>query len=285
METLTTITLAWDLFSKGMPKSHIAEYLCKNRETIHIWIKGIQQYGLKGYLNRYELAKKGSRASRQLDPIIKSWIFEIRQRERDCCGQKILYYLQQEHNVSVSVPKIYEVLKERYKIKSKWTRDPHRGHVPKASNPREVVQMDSVVFGDIYAFTGIDICSREVDVILAPKLNSQWGQYFLKQSMKRRFDNFVDTIQTDGGPEFKDSFSDIVMSFCNTRRIARPYKKNEQSFIESFNRTLRKECLGWSNYNLYELPACKKRVESFLYKYHYIRPHISLGMKPPLKLN
>ena len=35
--------------------------------------------------------------------------------------------------------------------------------------------------------------------------------------------------------------------------IARPYKKNEQSFIESFNRTVRGGCLGWTKYRAEEL--------------------------------
>ncbi len=46
--------------------------------------------------------------------------------------------------------------------------------------------------------------------------------------------------QTDGGPEFR---GDLFL-FCNRHRIARPYRKNEQSYIESFNRTVKKECLS-----------------------------------------
>jgi transposase len=42
----TLITLCWELYEKGIAKSHIAGRLGKHRETIHIWIKGIQEYGL-----------------------------------------------------------------------------------------------------------------------------------------------------------------------------------------------------------------------------------------------
>jgi uncharacterized protein YjcR len=42
----TLITLCGELYEQGLPKSHIAEKLGKNRETIHIWIRGIEQYGL-----------------------------------------------------------------------------------------------------------------------------------------------------------------------------------------------------------------------------------------------
>lgn len=47
MEVLnqTKITLAWELFESGAPKSSIAENLQIHRETVHLWIQGIQAYG------------------------------------------------------------------------------------------------------------------------------------------------------------------------------------------------------------------------------------------------
>lgn len=76
--------------------------------------------------------------------------------------------------------------------------------MPVAIKPREVVQMDTVDFGEIFAFTGIDIFSREADVFVAKELTSQSGYIFLKQAMGRRFDGFAEMIQTDGCSEFKD---------------------------------------------------------------------------------
>jgi len=71
----------------------------------------------------------------------------------------------------------------------------------------------------------------------------RFGCEFLYQSMRQRFGHAY-LIQTDGGAEFKTDFTDTVYLFCDRYRIARPYRKNEKSYIESFNRTLRKECLG-----------------------------------------
>ncbi|MBI5452441.1 transposase, partial [Candidatus Gottesmanbacteria bacterium] len=67
-------------------------------------------------------------------------------------------------------------------------------------------------------------------------------------------------------------------------RVARPYRKNEQSYIESFNRSFRQECQGWTKYRHYQLPYCQEMVESILRRYHYHRPHMGRGMnmKPPL---
>ena len=102
--------------------------------------------------------------------------------------------------------------------------------------------------------------------------------------MPRRFDGFSEIIQTDGGSEFKGEFSQAVDDYCDRHRIARPYKKNEQAFIESFNRSLRKECLGWAKYSASEIPQLSFHVEDWLRYYHYERPHISLDMHPPLKI-
>lgn len=51
-----------------------------------------------------------------------------------------------------------------------------------------------------------------------------------------------------------------MLQYCARHRIVRPYKENEQSYIESFNRTLRKECLGWASYRVEELPTLTTEV-------------------------
>ena len=57
---------------------------------------------------------------------------------------------------------------------------------------------------------------------------------------------------------------------------------NEQAFIEAFNRSLRKEYLGWVKYQPKEIPTLTKEVENWLDYYHTRRPHLSLAMRPPL---
>ena len=282
MRNETLITLCWELYEQGIHKVRIASRLGKHRETIHLWIKGIEEYGFLPFLDRYEQAKKGERQSRQVDPILKRRVWAIREREYNCCGQKIQYFLELEYGIHLSIPKIYEILAEKYIIRSRWKKNHSRGPIPKASCPREVVQMDSIDFGGLFAFTAIDIYTREADILLAPELTAEYGLSFLRQSMERRFDNHVHLIQTDGGPEFKADFLAHLSAFSDRHRIARPYRKNEQAYIESFNRTVRKECLGWHNYQANELKECTEMVEYFLKRYHYHRPHLGLGMRTPL---
>ncbi len=172
---------------------------------------------------------------------------------------------------------------ERYVLRPRGRTNQSRGVVPTATAPRAVIQMDTVALGEVFAFTGVDIYTKEADVVLRPGLTSEDGAAFLRTAMPRRFTGPVQIVQTDGGPEFKGAFAQLVSQYCARHRIARPYKKNEQAYIESFNRTLRKECLGWTTYRVAELPALSAEVRAFLDRYHYHRPHLGLTpMRPPL---
>lgn len=284
MQTLTHMTLAYELAEQGLSHTTIAAHLGRHRETIGLWLKGIATYGLSGFLQRHTQSKKGPRRARQVPTTIKRLIWELRVREHDCCGQKIAYFLEQEYHVRLSVPKIYEILAEKYVIRSKWRKNQKRGVVPTALRARAVIQMDTVAFGQLFAFTGVDIYTKEAEVVLRPTLTSDDGAAFLRTAMARRFTGWVEVLQTDGGPEFKGAFAQQARTYCERHRIARPYKKNEQAYIESFNRTLRKECLGWGTYRAVDLARLIPEVDAFLARYHYHRPHLGLSpMRPPLQ--
>lgn len=180
------------------------------------------------------------------------------------------------------MPKIYEVLAEKYTIHSKG-KNQVRGEVPVAHAPRQVIQMDSIDFGGVFAFTAIDIWSREVDILLRPTLTAADGEAFLHFCRRRRFNRLVRVLPTDGSSEFEAQFALEVWRYCQQHRIARPYKKNEQSYIESFNRMVRKECLGWNKYQADDIKRLTMRVEAFLERYHYHRAHLAFEpMRPPL---
>lgn len=283
MKIFTKIALAWELHEQGVSNTKIARHIGKHRETVGIWINRIKAVGIEVFLDEHDSAKKGPRQKRKVDARIKRLVWQIREDEHDCCGQKIQFYLKRDHGVLLGVTKIYEVLHEKFEIKSKWKKGTViKGLVPTADKPRQVVQMDTIDFGDIFAFTVIDIVARDADVFMAPALTGECGYQFLQFSMPRRFEGYVKLIQTDGGSEFKEAFSNHVLEYCSKRRVSRSYKKNEQCYIESFNRTVRKECLGWGKYRTDQLQECQTLADSFLDRYHYHRPHMGLGMRPPL---
>ena len=285
MEQQTKIVLAWELHEQGVSNCQIARDLQINRETVNRWIAGVTEQGLLPFLEARHKGQSKPRPARQVPVHVKQKVWFLREREEQCCGQKIAYFLEKEHGVRLSVPKIYEVLAEKYVIRSKWKKNKARGPVPEAGKPREVVQMDTIDFGRVFAFTAVDIFTREADVFLAPELTAEQGRLFLEVCMARRFTpGFVELVQTDGGSEFKGAFAQAVGGYCNRHRVARPYKKNEQGFIESFNRTVRKECLGWITYKPSDITGLNQQTEAFLKRYHHHRPHLAFEpMRPPLE--
>ncbi len=277
---LTKITIAWEMYESGIPKAHIASRLGVQRETVHIWIKEIIEVGLLEFLDQYTQAKKGERSKRKIDGLLKVRIYKLREKYRDCCGQKIREFLLDEYGITLSTTTIYKILAEKFKLRSKWKKNQIRGSIPEAFAPREVIQMDTVDFGAVFAFTGVDIFSKEVNVKLYSSLTAKDGLDFLRASFDMRF-HHTNLLQTDGGPEFKAEFKQHVFDYADRFRVSRPYKKNEQSYIESFNRSLRKECLGWGKYQPTDIPSLERELTDYLVYYHNKRPHMSLNMKTP----
>lgn len=233
VQITTKIVMASELVEEGIKKTHITERLGIGRATLYRWINRIEKAGsVEGFIDEYLSAKKGKRAKRKVDGKLKKLIYKIREENHDCCGQKIAHYLKRDHNINLGVTTIYKILRERYQLRSKWKKNKKRGSVPEAGKPREVVQMDTVDLGEIFAFNGVDIFTKEVDVVLRPSLTSHDGHISLKESMRKRFDNFVDLIQTDGGSEYKDEFKDNVLAFTKRHRVAKPYKKMSKALLK-----------------------------------------------------
>lgn len=63
VKQITKISLAWDLFCQGVPKSHIASSVGIHRETVGLWTNGIAKHpdNLKGFLEDYLNSKEGER--------------------------------------------------------------------------------------------------------------------------------------------------------------------------------------------------------------------------------
>lgn len=278
MNNVTKIHVCWNLYQSGVSPEEIPGKIGKHRATVYRWIKGFRQKSIRQFLVDYESAKKGRRR-RKTNPILKDHIYTIRESKRECCGEKIQYFLKKEYNEEVCVSTIYRILNEKYVLRARWRKNETRGSVLKGSKPREAIQVDTVDFGSIYAFTAIDTFTREASVILKKRLDAKSGEEALISQLK--FFGRIDGIQRDGGPEFKAQWQTKARTCIAKIRTARPYRKNEQAFIERFNGILRKECLGHLKYSHKDLLSLQRKVNVFLTYYHYERPHLSLNMLTP----
>lgn len=279
MQSIPLIEFAWELSKTGVGPDDIAIKVGKDRATIYRWIAGIKLKGIRKFLKDYQQAKKGRRQKRKTDPVTKARIYDIRERYHNCCGEKIAYWMEHDYGIKIGVSTIYNILGEKYELRSKWKKNQKRGPVPKAAAAREILQHDTVDFGQLFAFTGIDIFTREAQVVIANSLDANSGSHALHQQMN--YFESVNLMQKDGGPEFGKEWEETAKLYCQKIRTSRPYRKNEQAYIESFNRTLRKECLGWRHYRKSDLPWVQAKVNEFLDFYNHRRPHLSLNLLAP----
>jgi len=272
------IRIAWKMYQTGISAEKIPEAVGVHRATMYRWIAGIHKYGFVHYLEKYRTAKKGHR-QRKTDVLVKMRIYTLREEHHSCCGQKLRYLLKKEHGIELGVSTIYRILGERYKLRSKWKKSKKRGEVLKGDKPRAVVQIDTVILGEIFAFTCIDTYTKEGVVVIQDTLTADKGRNTMETLLYRW--NTIDHLQRDGGPEFKAECEQYLQEHVGELRTARPYRKNEQAFIEKFNATLRKECVGHVHYKKQDLQEVQAMVDNWLIYYHTKRPHMSLGMLTP----
>ena len=279
MTNVTRIYLAWELRQAGQPVEYIAERVGRHRATVYRWLRGIRQRGIRGYIRHYQGAKKGRRV-RKTHAYIEQRVLSIRRDYRQCCGQKIVYLLSQE-GIELSVSTVYRILNKHLSSLRKHSRTAKGQPAQKGRYPRDVIQMDTVDLGEIYAFTAIDTYTKEAVVVMQPGLTAQHGQ----RALEGVADAFgpLRLLQTDGGSEFEKEFAQVVHQYAQEHVIARPYKKNDQAFIECFNGTLRREEFGHTPFKATDLALAQQRADAFLDYYHRQRPHLALDMKTPFE--
>lgn len=278
-DSITKIEICKSLLLNGISPEGLPAQLGVHRSTIYRWKRKIERLGINEFKRRYRRAKQGRRQPRKTGVLTKVHIYDIRTEYHDCCGEKIQFILKQRYGSTVAVSTIYRILGEKYQLRGKWKKYSKRGFVRRGTKPREVVQTDTVDFGGLYAFTAIDTYTKEASVIIRSRLTSFDGAEALKAQLK--YFTKIDHIQRDGGPEFKKDWQIYATAHIPSIRTARPYKKNEQAFIERFNGILRKECLGYAQYKKRDLERVQRYVNEFLDYYHTKRPHLSLNMKTP----
>jgi hypothetical protein len=71
------------------------------------WAQAIEGYGdLETCLEYYQQAEKGSRRKRRSDAMQKRRIWTLREKYRQCRGQKIQYFLQKEYQMEVNATRV-----------------------------------------------------------------------------------------------------------------------------------------------------------------------------------
>lgn len=277
MDSIAQIRVAHNLKEQGFTVAVIAKAVGRHRATIYRWLQGIERYGLEGFVQRQRNAKKGRRV-RKVHPYVVQRVLTLRREYRDCCGQKIAHLLRQE-GILLSVSTVYRILNKYLRPLRKHTRTARGQPAQRGYYAGEVVQMDTLALGALYAFTAIDTYTKQAVVVIRPGLTAEDGRLALEEVARRL--GPIRVLQTDGGSEFEKDFAAAVPLYAQEHVIARPYRKNDQAFIECFNGTLRREEFGRTPFKASDLALAQQRADAFLDYYHHRRPHLALGMKTP----
>lgn len=280
MKNVSIYEMAWELISAGVKVEEVAKRLGKHKVTIYRWKKGIRYRGIRRFVKEKIQAKR-ERKRRTLKTEVVLRIKKIRE-ETDWCGEKIVWELKRKYGVKVSRASVYRVLGRYYTLRSKWKKNQVRGPQPRAEKPRDVIQADTVDLGDLFAYTAVDIFTREASVVLGDTLEASEGARCVREIFNSL--GSCQIFQTDNGGEFGRECSQIIHQFALKHRKIHARRKNENAFIESFHRSLRKECLGWIKYKREEKEKLQVLINQYLVHYHTERPHLGLGLKTPAEV-
>ena len=87
-------------------------------------------------------------------------------------------------------------------------------------------------------------------------------------------------LRSDNGSEFISRSLAVFLSQSGTEsRFIKPGSPWQNAFVESFNSTLRRDCLDIEEF--YNLADAQVKLRIFKRYYNEERPHSSLGNRPP----
>lgn len=279
MAQSSVYAVAWRLHESGVGVNEIARGLSVSRATVFRWLQVIRVRGIRWFERWMKSCKQRTR-KRQIDPRIPALVKEFR-RSCDWCGEKIRWWLKKTHGLVASVATIYRILRTEFRLSSPWKKRSVRGGPPKAERPRHVLQMDLVHLGmfGLSVLTVIDTWTREG---LALPLKDREAKSVARwlPTLKRHFGP-ITILQTDNGSEFKGVFLKQVTRWATTHRTIHPGAKEENGFVESFNRTVRDYGVGRRTWQHHEYSKLAATLEDFVRRYNHETPHLSLNLQTP----
>ena len=275
--TLTQYEVAWNMYQAKLTVPQICRVVHKDRATIYRWIGRIKRSGIRKFLQDKRTCRARRPRAQTPETTIQK-IVDIR-NQFGWCGQKIRKELHENHGIAIGLSTIYRWLHKRF-TKAAVGIQRYKKHTAlvTATKPREVVEHDTVDLGGkqahVYAYTAIDIFTKEPSVYIARDLEMTTGAEAF--AFQKQFYGPVGLHQSDGGSEFQTLFVAAVVATGSDHRYSRPYKKNEQSHIENFNKALRSECFPRGEYREADIPELQQQANAFTK--HYIERRWHMGL-------
>ena len=268
-----------------------ARHFGVTRETVGIWKKKFEKYGIAG-LN------DGSHRPKTLRTMVTSWlvkseIVKLRKQYPAWSKYKISRILERDKQVMVSASTVGRVLKKKGLINPKKSKKRSKAAKhPRKRFPRgftihcegDMVQIDTkhvTLIGGrkIYQFTAIDVLSKRRVLKYYPSLASKNGAAFLRHCITR-FPFVIKNVQTDNGPEFLKHFDALCKKLNLPHYFIYPRKPKENSYVENSHGSDENEFYLQGNVGC-TIEAMQEKLDEWEHTWNYIRPHEALDYLTP----
>ena len=248
-----------------------------------------------GYSERRACALTRQHRSTQRKPSRRDPRLELRQRMHEIAQTRIRYgyrriqIMLRREGWPISRNLVYLLYREEgLALRSKRPRRRkmvvHREARIKPSRPNQVWSLDFVhdqLSGGqkFRILTVVDVYSREglateVDYRLKAENVVEVLNRLVRQRGAPKF------LFADNGAEFTGHLVDLWAYHHNVRiDFSRPGKPTDNAFIETFNGSLRDECLNLHWFD--NLAEAKRLIEAWRIDYNVSRPHMGIGNIPP----
>ena len=263
---------------RGWSTRQVAKYTGYSQSVIVKWCKKDPTGGWRPIETQ---SSKPNRHPKQLSEELVKKITDMRSEIKR--SSEIVHVSLAEKGIMVSLSSVKRTLDRRGLLnkRSPWKRYHAPTDRPKALNPGDLVQLDTIhiMVGNarIYVFTLLDVYSRWAYARAYYRANTRTALNFLiRAKIKAPF--IFKHLQSDHGSEFSTHFTERAKIAHRHSRVRRP---NDNAHLERFNRTLQEECLDHIKPDVKEF---NRALPKYLEYYNTRRHHFGLNLKFPIQV-
>jgi transposase InsO family protein len=270
------------MVESGISIRAVARHYGYAHNTILNWVK---RAGLMHH-NARIIPTRSSRPlhhPNELPREIMNKILDLRSERNQCA--EILHHRMTAEGIRVSISSVKRVLRRsnisKYSPWKKWHTYPPR---PMPKKPGILVEIDTIhdgpAGGQLYIYTGLDVCSRFANAVASEKINTHQSLRFIERT-KKVVPFSIATLQSDHGSEFSKWFTKRIVERGMAHRHSRVRTPNDNAHLERFNRTIQEECISKIPRSL---KTWKKEIPLYLRYYNFERPHMGINYQTPMEV-
>lgn len=259
------VVVAWAQSSYRVSQCRACRVLAVNRSTIRYRSIKPDQEALKRRLREMAAARTHA-GYRQLHVYLR--------REGWSINHKRLYRLYTEEGLGLR--------RKRPRRRKSAARRVEQPRPQRANDTWAMDFMHDTLAGGgrLRVLTVVDAYTRECVALEAAKSFRGGDVARILTAAAKEYGGLPERIRVDNGTEFTSKALDAWAYWNHVALVfSRPGKPVDNAFAESFNATVRRECL--SQHWFSDLHDAEDVVGRWRDEYNHVRPHSSLGLKTP----